>query len=160
MVTQGDFQREMRKDEADQVDRLLQRAYGSAAPVQLLRKLRKSKVIAGEMVVPVGDQVIGYYALSKMQMPKGWMCLGPVAIDSDWQGRKQGKRMLGMLSEWARISGTYVVAPASTDFCTKAGFSTQRASNLSTQNAGPLVLVGPEPAAPDQIVTFPKAFLT
>lgn len=160
MVTQGDFQREMRKDEADQVDRLLQRAYGSAAPVQLLRQLRKAKAITVEMVVPVQGQVIGYYALSRMPAPKGWMCLGPVAIDPDWQGRKQGKRMLGLLTEWARISGTFIVAPARNAFCSKAGFSAERAGNLVSDQTHPLVLAGPDHDAHEQTVTFPAAFQT
>ena len=159
MVTQGDFQREMRNGEEAQVDRLLQRAFGGPDEVQLVRKLRKSKLMAGEVVVPNGDRIIGYYALSWMQEPKKWLCLAPVAIDPDWQGQRQGRRMIGMLSEWARLSRTYVVVVGPPDFYEKAGFSLDRSRNLTSPY--PLdhtLLAGPGADAPSQRLVYSKPF--
>ncbi|MYM54959.1 GNAT family N-acetyltransferase [Thalassovita mangrovi] len=159
MPIQGDFQRELRKGEEAKVDRLLQRAFGGQDEVRLVRKLRKSKAMAGETVVPAGDDLIGYYALSWMRSPKNWLCLAPVAVDPDWQGQGQGKRMMGLLSEWARLSGTYVVVLGEVGFYEKAGFSQARAANL--QSPYPVehtLIAGPGTDAPALELVYPAAF--
>ncbi len=159
MVAQGDFHRELRKGEEAKVDRLLQRAFGGQDEVRLVHNLRKSKAMAGEMVVPVGDDIIGYYALSWIRAPKNWLCLAPVAVDPDWQGQGQGKRMMGLLSEWARLTGTYVVVLGEVAFYEKGGFSQSRAANL--QSPFPIeytLIAGPGNDAPSQELRYPAAF--
>ena len=106
----------------------------------------------------MGDRIVGYYALSYLVKPKGWLCLAPVAIAPDFQRRGYGKRMIGMLTEWARLTGTPVVVLGAQAFYGQAGFS----------NAGAAQLVSPYPVAhmgiagvdgaPAQTLTYPPAF--
>jgi len=124
------FNREMARGEGDKVDALLRAAFPTHAEAQLVRKLRKARVIAGEQVMPMGDDLVGYYALSYFEKPKGWLALAPVAIHPDVQGRGLGKRMMGMLSEWARLSQTPVVVLGAPAFYAKAGFNGDAAANL------------------------------
>ena len=101
--------REMRTGEEDAVDALLRAAFETGAEADLVQNLRKSGQIAGETVLPMGDRIVGYYALSKMVAPKKLLCLAPVAVAHDVQGRRYGTRMMGMLTEWARLSKSTVV---------------------------------------------------
>jgi putative acetyltransferase len=127
-----DFAREMKADEDAQVTALLDLAFGGPAESRLVQALRKSRVIAGETVLPYQGQIIGYFALSYMVKPKGWLCLAPVAIHPDWQGKHHGQRMMGLLSEWARISQTPVVVLGDPTFYTRCGFSLAMAANLTS----------------------------
>lgn len=141
------------------VARLLQRAFGGTDEVRLVAKLRKGGFMAGEMVLPVASGIAGYYALSRMAAPKGWLCLAPVAIDPDWQGRGLGRRMIGMLAEWARHSNTPVVVLGAVDFYQRAGFSATDASALTSRY--PIentLLAGVTKPAKPQALVYPKPF--
>lgn len=158
--TAPQFTRDMHPGEEGAVDALLRTAFAGAAEADLVRKLRKSRVIAGESVMPMGDRIIGYYALSYMVKPKGWLCLAPVAIHPDMQRRGYGKRMIGMLTEWARLTGTPVVVLGEPAFYEKAGFDRALAQNLrspypvvQTMVAG----VKAPPAAGTELI-YPGAF--
>ena len=98
MLNGPQFARDLKRGEEPLVDALLASAFDSTAEGQLIKALRKSRDIAGEQVMPMGDRIIGYYALSYMVRPKGWLCLAPVAIAPDMQRRGYGKRMIGMMS--------------------------------------------------------------
>ena len=74
------FTRPMQPGEEDAVRDLLDAAFGGRDESRLVDALRKSGDMAGEMVLPMGERVIGYYALSPFRAPKGWLCLAPVAI--------------------------------------------------------------------------------
>ena len=88
---------------------MLEAAFETTGEARLVDALRRSGAIAGEVVLPYQGGVVGYYAVSQMRAPQGWLCLAPVAIDPEWQGSGHGRRMLGMLTEWARMSQTFVV---------------------------------------------------
>lgn len=132
MRTHTSFAREMHRGEEDQVDQLLRDAFGSLAEAQLVRKLRKARVIAGETVLPLDDRIIGYYALSYLVKPKGWLCVAPVAIHPDFQRQGRGRRMMGILTESARLTKTPVAVLGDPRFYEKAGFSAAHAAQLHT----------------------------
>lgn len=149
----------MHAGEEAQVDHLLRQAFPTAAEATLVQRLRKARVIAGETVLPMGDQIIGYYALSRMIKPKGWLCLAPVAIHPDQQRQGRGKRMIGVLGEWARLTKTPVIVLGAPAFYGKSGFSTACAAQLNTpysiENTSVAGLPKPAPA---QDVIYPKPF--
>ncbi len=160
MVIGLDFCREMRPGEEQAVADLLRAAFDGDAESRLVAALRKSGQIAGEMVLPAPDTGIGgYYALSHFIQPRGWLCLAPVAIHPDLQGRGNGRRMIGLLSEWARISGHYVVVLGQGAFYERCGFSGRRAARLTSPY--PLdhtLLAGPGEDPPQESLTYPKPF--
>lgn len=159
MVQSPGFTRPMHPGEDDAADRLLRLAHDGGAKAGLVKALRKSGAMAGEMVLPCEDRIIGYYALSTMNQPKGWLCLAAVAIHPDWQGLRHGKRMIGQLAEWARLSGVYVVAAHTPGFFIRAGFSLPRAAGLTSRLApADLTLAGPGDDVPQQVLSFPKPF--
>ncbi len=128
------FTREMRPGEEAGVEALLRLAFG-------------------------GLDEARYYALSRFIRPKGWLCLAPVAIHPDWQGMRHGKRMIGQLTEWARLSGTYVVVLGQPEFYGKAGFSAARAAQLgSPYPLDHTLLAGPGTDAPRETLVYPKPF--
>jgi len=154
-----DFVRDMRRGEEDAVDALLRAAFAGPDEAGLVRRLRKDRDMAGESVLTWQGEVIGYFALSRMRAPKTWLCLAPVAIHPDWQGKRHGQRMMGMLSEWARISGRYVVVLGQVAFYERGGFSQARAARLTTpypvENT---LLAGPGADAPGVTLKYPRAF--
>lgn len=153
------FSRDMHPGEEPLVDALLRAAFSGPQEADLVRKLRKARVIAGEVVLPMGDGIVGYYALSYLVRPKGWLCLAPVAIHPDLQGRGHGRRMIGMLTEWARLTGTPVVVLGDPGFYTKAGFSRERAAGLrSPYPADHLMIAGTGEKTPSAELVFPPAF--
>jgi len=153
------FARELHRGEEPQVGALLEQVFAGRIEVDQLRKLRKSGAIAGEQVMPMGDRIVGYYALSYMVAPKGWLALAPVAIAPDMQGRGYGKRMIGMLTEWARLTSTPVVVLGAPDFYRKAGFSLDRATGLTTPFSGDHTMVaGVGDGTPTDTLIYPAAF--
>jgi putative acetyltransferase len=151
--------REMRKGEEDAVDALLKAAFETDAEAKLVHVLRKSGQIAGETVLPMGDRIVGYYALSKMTAPKKWLCLAPVAIAPDVQDRRFGSRMMGVLTEWARLSKSTIVVVGKVSFYERAGFSTKLAKNLSTPYPiSHTMLASDATNSPTGTLVYPKAF--
>ena len=154
-----DHAREMRKGEENAVDTLLREAFENEGEANLVKALRKSGQIAGETVMPMGDRIVGYYALSTMIAPKRWLCLAPVAVAPDVQGRNFGLRMMGMLTEWARLSKTTIVVLGAVPFYERAGFSTARAANLtSPYPITNTMLAGDGENTPTETLIYPKAF--
>lgn len=154
-----DFARELRAGEEDQVDALLHAAFGGRDEAALVRKLRKARCVAGETVLTWDGEIIGYYALSFMVRPKGWLCLAPVAIKPELQGHGYGKRMIGFLSEWARLTQTPVVVLGDPAFYERAGFSRAKAARLT----GPYpidhtMLAGMDKPAKPQALVYPAPF--
>lgn len=162
MVMGPDFVRDMKRGEEDAVDALLCAAFGNDVMACKLRKLRKSGAIAGESVLAWQGDIIGYFALSYMMQPKGWLCLAPVAIHPDWQRKRHGKRMIGLLGEWARISQTTVITLGGDDdsnvgtFYQSAGFSTLTRPGDASVLGAPHHHAGP--AGPHNVLIFPTAF--
>ena len=159
MLEFPDHAREMRRGEENAVDALLRAAFETGAEADLVRDLRKSGQIAGETVLPMGDRIVGYYALSKMVAPKKWLCLSPVAVAPDVQGRRYGTRMMGMLTEWARISKSTVVVLGGVPFYERAGFSAARAAQLTTPYPiSHTMLAGEGSSAPSETLVYPQSF--
>ena len=159
MPTHTSFAREMHAGEEAQVDQLLRAAFDGPAEAQLVHTLRKSRAIAGETIVPLGENIIGYYALSYMVKPKGWLCLAPVAIHPDHQRIGRGKRMMGVLTEWARLTKTPVVVLGDPHFYERCGFSLTNAASL--QGPYPIantLLAGMDRPAKAQQLVYPTAF--
>ena len=154
-----DFVREMRAGEEAAVDALLTAAFEGEAEARLVRALRKARVMAGEMVLPKGDGIVGYYALSWMVKPKHWLALAPVAVAPEHQGQGLGKRMMGQLTEWARLTHSTVVVLGQPEFYRAGGFSSERAARLtSPYPVEYMLLVGPGTDAPKAELVYPKAF--
>tara|TARA_R110002051_G_scaffold91647_1_gene161370 strand:- start:30997 stop:31482 length:486 start_codon:yes stop_codon:yes gene_type:complete len=158
MLNTPQFARDMKRGEEAEVDALLGAAFERAVEAKLVAALRKSRLIAGEQVMPMGDRIVGYYALSHMVKPKGWLCLAPVAIAPDMQGRGYGKRMMGMLSEWARITKTPIVVVGQAAFYEKAGFARAGAANLISPYPIDHTMVSGVTGAPAQTLVYPAAF--
>ncbi|MDG1376666.1 MAG: N-acetyltransferase [Yoonia sp.] len=158
MFNAPEFARDMKRGEEAQVDALLRAAFGGSAEAELVVKLRKARLIAGEQVLPMGDKIVGYYALSYMVKPKGWLCLAPVAIAPDVQRRGYGKRMVGMLTEWARLTKTPVVVLGEPAFYEKAGFSREGAAALTSPYPIDHTMVCGLTGAPEQTLVYATAF--
>jgi putative acetyltransferase len=159
MLEFPDHMRPMKPGEEEAVDALLRAAFDGTDEANLVRDLRKSGEIAGETVLPMGDRIVGYYALSKMTAPKGWLCLAPVAIAPDVQGRNYGLRMMGMLCEWAKRSTQTVVVLGAVPFYERAGFSKAQADNLTTPYPiDHTMIVGHGKNAPAETLVYSKPF--
>lgn len=159
MITSPDYLRELKSGEEPQVEALLKLAFDGAQESQLVKMLRKDRAMAGEMVMAVNNQIVAYCALSKMVAPKGWLCLAPVAVHPDFQGRRTGKRMVGLITEWARITGNYLLVLGDVTFYERGGFSAARARNLtSPYPIDHTLLAGPGNDVPRQELLYPKAF--
>ena len=159
MMIGPDFSRELRRGEEDEVDALLRAAFDGTGEADLVKALRKDGAIAGESVATWGGRIAGYYALSHMVAPKGWLCLAPVAVSPDRQHSGLGRRMIGMLAEWARLSQTYVVVLGQVEFYEKAGFSHARAQGLtSSYPLEHMMIAGPGADVPKVALKYPKAF--
>ncbi|PIE13412.1 MAG: GNAT family N-acetyltransferase [Rhodobacterales bacterium] len=159
MPQSPDFIRELHPGEETAVEQLLQKAFRGNDQAALVRHLRKQGDMAGEQVLPLGERIIGYYALSHMKSPKGWLCLAPVAIHPDYQGQGHGRRMIGQLTEWARLARAHVVVLGEPGFYEKAGFSHARAARMtSPYPISHTLLAGPGEQAPEVTLTYPSAF--
>lgn len=151
--------RALRAGEEAQADALLHLAFGGSEEATLVRRLRSNRAMAGEQVVPADGELIAYAALSRMIAPEGWLCLAPVAVHPDWQGRHIGKRMVGMIAEWARRSGQTVVVLGQVPFYEKAGFSAARAARLtSPYPISHTLIAGPPGEASAETLIYPAAF--
>ena len=158
MINGPGFTRDLKSGEEDAVDALLRAAFPTADEAELVRKLRKSGVMAGESVMPLGDALIGYFALSYLVKPKGWLALAPVAVAPEHQRHGYGKRMMGMLSEWSRISGTPVVVVGNPDFYRKSGFSREAAAGLTSPYPLEFTMLSGAAGVPKGVLQYPKAF--
>lgn len=159
MAIAPDYLRELKAGEEPQVDSLLRLAFGGPDEAELVKSLRKDRAMAGEQVMTAEGAIIAYCALSHMAAPKGWLCLAPVAVHPDFQGRRIGKRMMGLVAEWARLSGRFLVVLGDVAFYERAGFSAARARNLtSPYPIDHTLLAGPGDTAPREQLIYPRAF--
>lgn len=160
MLNTPQFMREMKRGEEADVDALLEAAFGNARQRDILAQLRSSKTIAGEMILPMNGMVVGFAALSSMVSPKGWLVLDPVAIAPDLQSRGFGKRLIGMIAQWADMTGNTIVAhqphthPDSSLF-RSCGFTPLPSTFEIPHSAGTLLICGAGKTKTSKI-TFPK----
>lgn len=158
MFNRPQFAREMRRGEEAQVDALLRDAFGSSEEVTLVHALRKAGDIAGEQVLPMDGQIVGYYALSKMVQPSGWLCLAPVAIAPELQRQGHGRRMVGLLTEWARLTKIPIVVLGNPELYGQAGFSFENAQNLTSPYPIEFTGVAGLDRPANGRLVYPKAF--
>lgn len=159
MIAKPGFCRALRAGEEAQVDALLGAAFDSGAEARLVTALRRSGAIAGEMVLPLNGEIAGYYALSHFRRPEGWLCLAPVAIHPEHQRQGHGRRMVGQLAEWARLTGQVVVVLGQAEFYQRAGFRRASAELLSSPYPIEHTLIaGPEEDLPKERLVYPAAF--
>jgi putative acetyltransferase len=141
------------------IDALLKAAFGGYEEVALVHALRRDGAIRGEQVIPLGDGIIGYYALSAMKAPAGWLCVAPVAIAPDWQGRGHGRRLLSQLSAWADQTQTIIAVLGEPAFYAKAGFVASAAAALTSPfPIDHTSLAGAGAKVPQQNLSYPAAF--
>ena len=141
------------------IDALLKAAFGGYEEVALVHALRRDGAIRGEQVIPLGDGIIGYYALSAMKAPAGWLCVAPVAIAPDWQGRGHGRRLLSQLSAWADQTQTIIAVLGEPAFYAKAGFVASAAAALTSPfPIDHTSLAGAGAKVPQQTLSYPAAF--
>lgn len=157
MFTTPDFIRELKRGEEADVTALLTAAFGQKDEATLVDALRKSRAMAGEMVLPMNGEIVGYAGLSHMIAPKGWLCLAPVAIRPDLHGRGYGKRLIGMITQWAEMSGATVVVLGDPAFYSRAGFTPIADGFTSPYPLEHTLTVGPAKAK-DKTLIYPKAF--
>ncbi|WP_417243421.1 GNAT family N-acetyltransferase [Celeribacter sp.] len=157
MFKSPDFMRPLKRGEEPAVDALMAAAFGGTAEVDLVAALRKSRAIAGEMVLPMDGGIIGYAALSHMVAPKGWLALAPVAIHPDHHGRGFGRRFVGMISQWAELSGQTVVVLGDPAFYTRCGFAPVADGFTSPYPLDHTLTTGPA-TAKVKTLSYPKAF--
>ena len=151
------FLREMQRGEEAAVTALLTDAFGQPDEARLVEKLRKSRAIAGEMVLPSEQGIVGYLALSQMVAPKGWLCLAPVAIHPDLQRKGYGRRMVGMIAEWARLSWPTLVVLGDPTFYDRCGFSPAPEGLTSPYLVEHTLIAGPAKAKALDL-KYPAAF--
>lgn len=157
MLNTPSFMRPMKRGEEADVSALLDAAFDGKDESKLVDALRKSRVIAGEMILPMDGEIIGYAGLAKMTTPKGWLALAPVAIRPDLQGRGYGKRLVGMITQWAEMSEQTLVVLGEPGFYTKAGFAPLPEEFDAPYSHAHLMTAGPVKSK-DKRLTYPKAF--
>ena len=182
MVIGPDFIREMRPDEADEVDALLRAAFPGPEEAGLVRALRRDGAMVAEMVLPWADRIGSYAAISRMVAPRGWGALAPVAVRPEWQRGalfdggtgsgsiehwRFGTRLVRMIAGFllaagheSRFPDTIVVvgAPA---FYERCGFSRARAARLNTRYPlSNMMIARPGDDTPEDTLVYPAAFDT
>lgn len=155
----AEFLRPMQAGEETAVEALLRTSFAGDAEARLVHNLRKAGDMAGEMVLPMEDEIIGHYAVSFMRSPASWLALAPVAVHPDHQGQGHGRRMVGQLTFWARAAGQFIVVLGDPEFYARTGFDLTCAVRLtSPYPITHTLLAGPGTDVPERILTYPEAF--
>lgn len=188
MVVGPDFTRNAKPEDHDEIDALLNAAFGRPNEAELVHRLRADGDIWWEAVKPWGGWIAGYASLSRMQAPKGWACLAPVAVLPEFQNaaaapddahRKHyaiGTRLVSEIVlatktvQDLRARGmdlytndtdvpTAIVSLGSPSFFERAGFSAARARNLTTDYPAKDILIARQgDDIPFETLVFPAAF--
>ncbi|CAM4346978.1 GNAT family N-acetyltransferase [Palleronia rufa] len=146
-----------RDHDAAATEALLRAAFAGQAEADLVFALRRGGAMAAERVAVMGGRSVGYLALSRMRGPKGWLCLAPVAVQPEWQGRGTG---LSLLRDAAQVAGgATVVVLGEPAFYTRAGFSSARAERLaSPYPLSHTLILRPGTDRPRETLVYPEAF--
>lgn len=154
------FTREARDTDHAAIDRLLVTAFAGAQEAQLVRGLRAERALSREIVMPWGEEMAGYLAVSRFVAPEGWLCLAPVAIHPDWQRSGRGQFMVeAVVEEFCKKLGRMMVVVGDGKFYRRCGFLATRAARLTspygTENT---LLAGPDMSIPTETLIYPDAF--
>lgn len=145
--------------EHDIIDALLEAAFDSMEEVHLIHALRDSGEMMREQVLEENGRIVGYTALSTMVAPAGWLCLAPIAVAPEIQGKGYGVKLVKRVAEIANEAGPEVVVLGKPSFYEASGFSNERAANLiSPYPVKYTSLAGPMDGAPAEELIYPEAF--
>lgn len=176
MIVGSDVTRRATAGEHDEIDALLVAAFGRRDEADLVRRLRSDGAMWIETVVPWQGRIAGYAALSRMRAPAGWACLAPLAVLPRLQRGAAapspslrhaygiGTRLVAQIAEavacGAPQSGpSTVVVLGEPDFYRRAGFSSERARNLTSPYPIEFTLIArPSDDAPTERLAYPLAF--
>lgn len=114
--------RSARQADFDGIDALLRAAFAGKGEADLVQRLRAQGMIETEVVMPLGDAVVAYLALSRLVAPEGWLALAPLAVAPEWQGKRLGSRLLAGVMKLAAIKAQSVVVVGKPTFYQRAGF--------------------------------------
>ena len=154
-----DFMRAARASDHAAIDALLRATFPTPAEAALVQALRHAGALEMELVLPDEAALAGYLALSRMRAPAGWLCLAPLAIAPQWQGRGLGQRLTKAALKLAAIKGQTVTVLGEPSFYTACGFSQTRAARLtSPYPIAHTLLTGPGEEAPEATLIYPAAF--
>ena len=180
MVIGPDVTRVATKKDFLEIQRVLKAAFGREAEAELVRRLRKDGDMLAEFVKPWNGSIAAYAALSRMNTPKNWACLAPVAVLPKYQrgaiaptpslkeqfsfGTRLVREIVDLClhaqlgEEYSLVPRTIVVV-GDPKFYGRAGFSSERASNLqSPYSIEKTLLAGPGDDVPMESLAYPAAF--
>lgn len=154
-----DHMRAARAPDHAAIDTLLRVTFPTPAEAALVQTLRDAAAMEMELVLPDESGLAGYLALSRMTTPQGWLCLAPLAIAPAWQGKGLGTRLTKAALRLTAIKGQTVVVLGDPAFYTGCGFSTARATRLSSPYPIAHTLIsGPDDDSPEATLIYPAAF--
>ena len=151
--------RTMTPSDEDAVDALLDASFEAMEEVHLIHALRESGEMMQEHVMELDGKLVAYAALSLMVEPAGWLCLAPVAVAPEFQGKGYGVKIVTKIGALANELGPEVVVLGKPSFYEAGGFSNARAINLTSPYPIEFTsLAGVGSDAPEAILLYPKAF--
>jgi putative acetyltransferase len=139
------------------LDALLRRAFGGPSEADLLRRLSARKGFRAWVVgVPVP---IAVAAVSPFEAPSDWLCLAPVAVAPEEQGRGVATALLKHVVAELMAEKRSVVVLGEPRLYTRAGFSAERASRLVTPYPqGATLIARPGTDSPAVRLVYDRAF--
>lgn len=139
------------------IDALLRRAFGGPAEADLVRRLRAQRGFREWVVgVPVP---IAYVAVSPFEAPGDWLCLAPLAVAPEEQGRGVATALLRHVVAELIAEKRTVVALGQPSLYARAGFSNERAARLVTPYPlGATAIARPGSDAPAVRLVYHPAF--
>ena len=162
MTMEPSFTRDARSGDFDAIERLLDAAFegSQTQEARLVRDLRADGALLREVVMPWGDEVAGYLAVSRFVAPEGWLALAPVAVHPDWQGQGRGSFMVqDIVDELAKGAGRTMVVVGHSGIFERSGFRAAAAARLVTPfGARNTLLKSAETAVPQERLVYPRAF--
>lgn len=151
--------RAARAADHDAIDALLRAVFPGPEEARLVRALRAAGAIDMELVLPDDAGLAGYLALSRMNAPEGWLCLAPLAIAPEWQGRGLGQRLVKAALKLVAIKAQTVVVLGDPAFYARCGFSAARAARLTSPYPIDHTLIArPGDDLPEAALRYPAAF--
>lgn len=154
-----DHMRAARAADHDAIDALLRAAFPGPEEARLVRALRAAGAIDMELVLPDAAGLAGYLALSRMTAPESWLCLAPLAIAPEWQGRGLGQRLVKAALKLVAIKAQTVVVLGDPGFYARCGFSAARAARLTSPYPINHTLISrPGDDLPEAALRYPAAF--
>lgn len=144
-------------DDHAAIDALLRRAFGGPGEADLVRRLRSER---GFREWVVGVRVpLAYAAVSPFEAPSDWLCLAPVAVSPEAQGRGVATALLRHVVAALMAEKRTVVVLGEPRLYARAGFSTERASLLVTPYPlGATLIARPGSDTPAVRLVYNRAF--